>query len=330
MKKELLKHLVCPCTKEELRLVRQTVDKDGEIRSGTLVSVKSGRKYHIVNYIPIMLEGYGSREFRKRMQRFDGWAFEWKSKEFEFNTGADDIGADKDQLEHDFQLRKIGLDGKDVLEAGCGGGRLTSVLYRKGVRNYFMMDISDAVHEARKKHKGLRNAHFIRGDITHPPFRDSSLDVIFNLAVLQHAENPRKALHGMTATLKKGGILAVSHYMWPRNLVVRLKVWSVERIRDMIRILRISPGAVMAFSRLSIPSYKYWPLRPLFWLFFYKPSMKVPSDKVIWQVNYDAFNPMTFQHWNTPRSMKRMLAGAGLRIVTESRIIPNAYVCRKR
>jgi 2-polyprenyl-3-methyl-5-hydroxy-6-metoxy-1,4-benzoquinol methylase/uncharacterized protein YbaR (Trm112 family) len=324
-----LKHLVCPYTKEDLDLRNAVYGENGEIKSGVLVSKKSKNQYKIVDYIPVMLKGYGTKEFNKAMRRYEGWAFQWKNKKFEFNTYEGDIGVDKEHIVNEYNLDNMDLKGKDVFEAGCGGGRLTSVLHRSEVRNYFAVDISEAVYECRRKHSKRENIHFIRGDIANPPFRIQSIDFVFNIAVLQHTKEPQKTLYGMSSVLKIGGFLATSHYMWPKNPFVRLKVIVVEIIRAFIRWLHIPKSLVMAFTYLSVLGYKYWIFRPLVWIFFHVPPVKDLNDKVVWQNNYDTYNPATYQAWNSESDMQRMLLKAGLTPILEGRVFDNAYVCKK-
>ncbi|MGV8168627.1 MAG: class I SAM-dependent methyltransferase [Candidatus Nanoarchaeia archaeon] len=337
MKKELLKHLVCPYTKEPLKLSEAVYGKGNEIKSGVLTSSPSKNKYHIINYIPVMLKDFKSETSKNEMKRYDGWAYEWMHREFEYNTKEGDIGVDRENIEQEYKLKNIDFKNKIVFEAGCGGGRITSALHRTEAKEYFMMDISEAVYEARKKHQHLKNAHFIRGDITYPPFNLESIDIILCIAVVQHAENPQKAIIGMSDVLKKEGIMAISHYMWPKNLFVRLKVYNLEVIRRLIKWLHIPNWFVMAFTRLSVFSYRYILLRPLAWFLFTIPPVKEVrenkkeiAEKIIWQNNFDAYNPGTYQHWKTEKQTQIMLLKAGLVPILETRVFPNAYVCIKK
>jgi SAM-dependent methyltransferase len=297
----------------------------GEIKSGLLVSTKSKNIYKIVDYVPIMLTDMDQAGY----ERYKGWAYQWRSKHFEYNTTRDDFGVDVSNIIDEYHLNKISLQNKVVFEAGCGGGRLTRLLYRRGVKEYFCVDISESIFEARAKHKELKNSHFIMADIAHPPFRNESIDIIFNIAVLQHTEDPQQTLYGMAAALKRFGIILTGHYMVPKNLLIRFKVFYCELIRTFIRVFRIPKRLVLAFTYLSVPANRYALLRPLAWAFFQNPPGKM-SEKVIWQNNFDFYNPATFQHWKTEQQTQTMLLKAGLVPILETSVFPNAYVCEKR
>lgn len=323
MKKELLKYLVCPYTKEELELKNAVYDGNKEIKAGILVSKKSKNIYKISNYIPIMLD----KKTLKEEKRYSGWAFQWNHKNFEMNKESD-IRVEKKTYPIDYRLNKIDFKNKLVLEAGAGGGRVTPILHNENVKEFFAMDISDAIYECRQKRGHLKNIHFIKGDIGKCPFRENSLDIIQNIAVLQHTKSPIKTLDNMASVLKKGGLLMTSHYMTPKNKFTRFKVFYCELIRKFIRYFHVSPHIIMWFSYLSIPTYRIFFLKPIFWAFFHRPPRS--TDKIMWQNNFDFYNPNTYQYWVTETEMIRMLLKAGLIPVAETKTLDNGYICEKR
>jgi ubiquinone/menaquinone biosynthesis C-methylase UbiE len=103
--------------------------------------------------------------------------------------------------------------GSKILEAGCGVGAQTVILAPQSPKAEFTcIDISDeSLQKAKKlaqKHK-LKNVEFAQADIYNLTFPKQSFDHIFVCFVLEHLEDPLKALKGLKKVLKKGGSITV-------------------------------------------------------------------------------------------------------------------------
>ncbi|MCA9459923.1 MAG: methyltransferase domain-containing protein [Nanoarchaeota archaeon] len=323
MKKELLKYLVCPYTKEELILSNEILDNNNEVVKGELISVKSKKKYFIKNYVPIMMLN------TKTQKKFKDWEQEWLDKDFEFNLEKGDTGASKRIFEMDYKTNEFDFGNDLILEAGCGGGRITSMIYRKEVKNYFCMDISNAIYEAREKHKDKQNIHFIKGDLSNPPFKKNSLNKIFLIGVLQHTKNPYKSVEVLSYILKKEGYFFGGNYLLPENFFVRYRFYFTEFLRFLFRNLRVSSKFVKSFTKISIYARKFIFLRPLQWIFFNNTIPKNYSDKYLWLINYDYYNPNIYQHMYTREETKNIFLRSGLYPILESKSVPNSYVFKK-
>jgi len=323
MKKSLLKYIVCPYTKEKLLLKNEKVDKNAEVVSGLLISSKSHNKYKIENYIPILLKE------EKTKKRFKDWEKEWLDKDFEFNTQENDTGASKDIFDNDYKINCFDFDDNNILEAGCGGGRITSMIYKNKVKNYFAIDISDAIYEARKKHKHRKNIHFIKTDLSNPPFENGVMDKIFLVGVLQHTQNPSKSVEVLSSILKMNGFMFAGNYLLPENLFIRARFYFTEFIRFLLKVLKIPSNLIKNFTKISIYARRYIILRPLQWIFFNNSVPKNYSDKYLWLVNYDYYNPNIFQHMYTREETKNIFLSNGLIPILETKSTPNAYVFRK-
>ncbi len=88
-------------------------------------------------------------------------------------------------------------DGK-WLEVGCGRGFLQDV-----IEDYTGVDISSTVSEFMEK-------PFYCAPAEDLPFENNHFDGIWSYAVLEHVDNPEKALQEMRRVLKPGGILFLS------------------------------------------------------------------------------------------------------------------------
>ena len=116
---------------------------------------------------------------------------------------------------------KDNLAGKVVLEAGCGAGRFTEVLLKKGA-TVISSDLSSAV-EVNAENFPVSNKHLvIQADINNMPFADESFDVVICLGVIQHTADTEKTIEDLYKLVKKGGSLVIDHYYYDRSNYFRL------------------------------------------------------------------------------------------------------------
>lgn len=113
------------------------------------------------------------------------------------------------------------LQGKLVLEAGCGAGRFTEILLKKGAM-LVSSDLSSAV-EVNAENFPLSDKHLvIQADINDMPYADESFDVVVCMGVIQHTPNSEKTIEDLYKLVKKGGTLIIDHYTFSRSYWFRL------------------------------------------------------------------------------------------------------------
>ena len=116
---------------------------------------------------------------------------------------------------------KDDLTGKLVLEAGCGAGRFTEVLLKKGAI-LVSSDLSSAV-EVNAENFPQSDKHLvIQSDINDMPYADESFDVVICLGVIQHTPDTEKTIEDLYKLVKKGGTLVIDHYSFDRSNYLRL------------------------------------------------------------------------------------------------------------
>jgi SAM-dependent methyltransferase len=106
------------------------------------------------------------------------------------------------------------LEGKLVLDAGCGGGRYAHLLGRFGAR-VVGIDLSDAVRKAATLCEKMPNVAILQGDLLELPLADGAFDFAFSIGVMHHSPDPRRAFRQVAAKVKTGGTLAV--WLYRRN-----------------------------------------------------------------------------------------------------------------
>jgi malonyl-CoA O-methyltransferase len=94
--------------------------------------------------------------------------------------------------------------GASVLDAGCGTGRLKSLLPRQRL---VQLDVSHAMCVTAMAH-----APSINGSVEALPFADASFDGVISSLVLQWVPHWSQAMQEMRRVLKPGGALAVATF----------------------------------------------------------------------------------------------------------------------
>jgi 2-polyprenyl-3-methyl-5-hydroxy-6-metoxy-1,4-benzoquinol methylase len=127
-----------------------------------------------------------------------------------------------DRLERCLGFPLSGLQGKRVLEIGCGSGRFTEVLLNHGA-TVCSLDLSDAV-EAAYENIGHHPACFIvQADAVNAPFAKGAFDIVLCLGVLQHTENPEQTLRAISRHAAPQGLVVVDNYAWTARRVLALR-----------------------------------------------------------------------------------------------------------
>ena len=91
-----------------------------------------------------------------------------------------------------------------VLDGGCGGGLLTFPLASEGAQ-VTAMDLTDTVLQVGRSRDQERSVEWVCGDITAMPFEDQSFDAVCLIDVLEHVDQPKRAVLESLRVLKPGG-----------------------------------------------------------------------------------------------------------------------------
>ncbi|MBI4739747.1 class I SAM-dependent methyltransferase [Candidatus Woesearchaeota archaeon] len=103
------------------------------------------------------------------------------------------------------------LDGKSILDVGCGyGGIIAALLERNhGNKKHIRgIDINKKLISFCKKR--FPNQNFLVADAQNIPLQDSSVDVALLADVIEHVNNPRFCLREIHRVLKNGGIAYIN------------------------------------------------------------------------------------------------------------------------
>jgi SAM-dependent methyltransferase len=144
-------------------------------------------------------------------------------------------------------LSPADLEGKVVLDAGCGMGRYLRTAAESSASLVVGMDLSRAVVAARELTAHSPAVGVVRGDLLRLPFAPASFDQIYSLGVLDHTPDPRKAFLELTRLLKPGGRIVV--WVYPRERALVEWIMNVQRAVS----TRLPVGLLERLCRLSAP-----------------------------------------------------------------------------
>lgn len=121
------------------------------------------------------------------------------------------------------ELKKLEI--KNVLDVGCGEGFILNKLKKEGIgKNWQGIDYSkDAVKIGKKLHPRL---DLEQGSIYDSGFKDNSFDLVICTEVLEHLDNPKKALKEVLRISKKYVLLSVPNE--PLFLLSNFTQWGKD------------------------------------------------------------------------------------------------------
>lgn len=112
----------------------------------------------------------------------------------------------------EFCLANLCPEGKDVADIGCGGGIYTLAFVKLGAKSVVGIDISKQyIEESKKQSSDFYDINFLVGDATATGLEDSSIDLVFERALIHHftIELQEQNLCEVKRILRKDGVLAV-------------------------------------------------------------------------------------------------------------------------
>ncbi len=123
-------------------------------------------------------------------------------------------------------VRLDDVNGMQILDAGCGGGRYCKVVAEAG-GIVTGVDHTRAVDKAQRLCAGLANVRLLQGDLKHLPFPPESFDFVFSIGVMHHDANTRAVFDAVAKFVKLGGRYSV--WLYRRNQA--WQEWINSRLR---------------------------------------------------------------------------------------------------
>ena len=186
-------------------------------------------------------------------------------------TRYDELGAEFQTKAATAQLEGVDLQGKEVLDVGCGTGIISLLALQKGAAKVVCGDISNYMLDvgrtkADRQGYGADRMDFRQLDAESLPSKDASFDIVMTGMTLGLLPNAGKAVTEMVRVLRPGGLLSVGahgpeHYWEARDasfrvinkwyvLGYRLEFWP-RKEKDVRRLLAEAGLVDIRTSRLT-------------------------------------------------------------------------------
>lgn len=102
------------------------------------------------------------------------------------------------------------LQGRHLLEVGCGLGILTDASVKMFGCASWGMDLSSAVFRAARQFRENPRVHFVMGSVFSPPFREGFFGFLYSHGVLHHTWSTREAVKSASPLVSPNG----KFYLW--------------------------------------------------------------------------------------------------------------------
>jgi ubiquinone/menaquinone biosynthesis C-methylase UbiE len=135
------------------------------------------------------------------------------------------------------------LDGKEVLEIGCGTGVHARLLAEAGA-NLSAVDLTPTAVDLTRKRLELHglSADVREADAEHLPYEDASFDFVWSWGVIHHSESTENVVREIARVLRPGGTLALMVYH--RSSTTYWIQYQLIRGVLGLRLLRESPEQI--------------------------------------------------------------------------------------
>lgn len=193
------------------------------------------------------------------------------------------------------------VQGKTVLDSGCGTGIFSMIFARHGAEKVTGIDISEGSLETARglqKKFGLNNAEFSRQDMLSLPYAEESFDIVWAWGTVHHTTDPLGAIKGLARLLKPGGSMLLAVYTRTR----------LTFIHEIIRktLIRTPKKSWKALSRIMA-----FFLAPV--VFFFKKREKSRKGEKLEELIMDWYF-VPIRHYYIPEEIRSLLEEDGFTI----------------
>ena len=128
--------------------------------------------------------------------------------------------------------RLLSLDGKHILELGCGSAEITRDIATSGTdRKVTALEVDQLAHEKNLQITDLTNVTFGLSGAQDIPLDDEAVDVVFMFKSLHHVplELMEPAMHEIRRVLKPGGLAYISEPVFAGDFNEVLRLFHDEQ-----------------------------------------------------------------------------------------------------
>jgi SAM-dependent methyltransferase len=159
------------------------------------------------------------------------------------------------------------LEGKVVVDAGCGNGRFAK-LVAPHARETILLDLGEQIHLAWEETRHLGTVHCVRCNLLNIPLASATVDFAYSIGVIHHTPAPERAAEEIGRLLCEEGRLSLWVYppaYWGNPLKKRvtrtIRSWlSTKDLESQVSFIR---RRLMPLGRFQMKLARIRPLKYL-------------------------------------------------------------------
>lgn len=163
------------------------------------------------------------------------------------------------------KLLPSNLEGKKILDVGCGIGKYFRYFKDKGARELVGVDTGETLLKIGKEVNPFVNTVLARGEDL--PFPNENFDVVLSMGLLEHFKDPYLILKEWVRVLKCGGLLIVETPNMLNLIFTIYKILNRKKLvwehwwapNDLIREIKKNPS--LKFDKLTSAQVFPWLLQ---------------------------------------------------------------------
>ena len=149
-------------------------------------------------------------------------------------------------------LSEDDIQGKELLELGCGGGHLLVHILDKKPAWCTGVDLGSSLISAKQNLEATKYANWQleQADLcTYTPKDDKKFDIVICIGVLHHLSDPQMGFSAMLSNTKSGGKFHAWVYGYEGNFIVRVFVDPIRKFSSKLpwRIVKYGIAMPLAF-----------------------------------------------------------------------------------
>jgi SAM-dependent methyltransferase len=223
MNPRVIAWLACPVCGGHLSL--QDPSPASEVEDGAL-ACPDGHVFPIASGVPRLSPDDLLEEGRAAADSIrESFSHEWAHFEFgEDRTWGASVEQRREEFLRHVNLSPDELEGKRVLDAGCGNGSLSRAIASFGC-DVLAADIGRQVVDAHRHFSKQDDGRtsYVQANLMHPPFARDAFDVVFCAGVLHHTPSTKATFDTLVPALAPGGTIFVWLYHHVPGRVLALK-----------------------------------------------------------------------------------------------------------
>lgn len=168
-----------------------------------------------------------------------------------------------------------GLQGKSILEVGCGRGATLLELAKRGGHVTGLDYSEEALAVCRRledRNGSTGRAIFVNGDARDLPFPSESFDFVFSVGLIEHFKDPLALLAEQCRVLRASGYLLVqvpqkySLYTLVKRIAIALGKWryggwetefTERQLCDVVRRAALQPEYVYGYGSFALATIRH-------------------------------------------------------------------------